>query len=67
MPYGTILSMVISTVPFYFSTLEEYYTGELYLPLINGANEGSVGIAFFFLISGVFGNELFFTTVTLFN
>lgn len=67
MPYGTILSMVISTMPFYFSTLEEYYTGELYLPLINGANEGSIAIASFFLISGVFGNDLFFQTVTIYN
>jgi len=67
MPYGTILAMVISTVPFYFSTLEEYYTGELYLPLVNGANEGSVGIALFFLLSGLFGDSIFFHTVTLYG
>jgi len=34
------LLWAVSAVGFFAATLEEYYTGELHLPLINGPNEG---------------------------
>jgi ethanolaminephosphotransferase len=30
------------TVPFFFTTLEELYTGELVLPIVNGPTEGII-------------------------
>lgn len=50
---------LIGAFPFYFTTLEEYYTNQINLPLINGPNEGCVLIASFFIFTGIFGIELF--------
>jgi ethanolaminephosphotransferase len=36
---------------FYFSTWEEYYTGELIMPIVNGPNEGLLGAVFVNLVS----------------
>jgi len=33
-------TLTSSAIPFYTSTWEEYYTGALVLPIINGPNEG---------------------------
>jgi len=49
------LTMAISS--FHFSTLEEYYTGGLFLGPGNGISDGSVGIIGIFIILGMFGNE----------
>mmetsp|Transcript_19099 Transcript_19099/g.18228 ORF Transcript_19099/g.18228 Transcript_19099/m.18228 type:complete len:109 (+) Transcript_19099:477-803(+) len=32
----------VSMLPFYYATLEQYYTGELVMPMINGVDEGSI-------------------------
>ena len=47
--------MAISS--FHFSTLEEYYTGGLFLGPGNGISDGSAGVISLFTIMGVFGNE----------
>jgi len=49
------LTMAISS--FHFSTLEEYYTGGLFLGPGNAISDGSVGIIGIFIILGMFGNE----------
>jgi hypothetical protein len=42
-PYA-LLACIISSMPFYFITMEQYYVGEMNLPMINGVDEGSVVI-----------------------
>ena len=48
---------------FHFSTLEEYYTGGLFLGPFNGVSDGSAGIYFIFIFMMIFGND--FWTWTL--
>ena len=50
-----IICLTIATIPFFFTTLESYYTGSLDMPLINAANEGNLVIASLFIIAGIFG------------
>ena len=40
---------------FYVSTWEEYFTGELILPIVNGPNEGLVGGALLSLTTAIYG------------
>lgn len=55
-----LLGMLAATIPFYYSVLEQYYTGELILGPINGVDEGSFVYLFICLIAGYYGNtELF--------
>lgn len=54
--FYSVMVYLIGTFPFYFTTLEEYYTNQINLPLINGPNEGCLLIASFFIFTGVFGN-----------
>jgi ethanolaminephosphotransferase len=51
---------------FYFSTWEEYYTGELILPIINGPNEGLLGGAVHSFTTAVLGRS-FWTTSSWYN
>jgi len=37
---GTVIFCAVAWAGFFAATLEEYYTGELHLPIINGPNEG---------------------------
>ena len=37
-----IVYVFIGCSPFYFSTLESYYLGGVYLPVVNGVSDGSV-------------------------
>ena len=46
---------VLSYIPFYFATLEEYYTGALYLPTFNGVSDGSVLIIGVDIATGIMG------------
>lgn len=45
----------IPTIPFFINTWEEYHTGELVLPVINGPNEGLMGTVTFSLLTAFFG------------
>jgi ethanolaminephosphotransferase len=47
--------LLLGSFPFYFSTLEEYYTDMMYLPIINGAVEGLLIVNGIFLFAGLFG------------
>lgn len=42
---------------FYVGTWEEYYTGELVMPIVNGPNEGLMGAVLMSLTSFVYGPE----------
>jgi len=39
-PVGVLMSLATPFVPFYVATWEEYYVGDLVLPIINGPSEG---------------------------
>ncbi len=47
--------MMIPTLPFYFVLLEQYYTGEMNFPPINGVDEGSLLYLIICLITGYYG------------
>ena len=42
---------------FHFSTLEEYYTGGLFLGPGNGISDGSFGVISIFIVLGIYGND----------
>ena len=44
---------------FHFSTLEEYYTGGLYLGPFNGVTDGSVALITLYIAMGIIGNNNF--------
>lgn len=44
---------------FHFSTLEEYYTGGLFLGPLNGISDGSLGVILANIFVALFGNEMF--------
>ena len=53
--WKSVLLMMATSSIFYAATWEEYYTGELILPVINGANEGVILTAIFHVITAVMG------------
>lgn len=57
-PYQLFIHM-IAIFPFYFVTLEQYYTGEMNFPPINGVDEGSIVITGTAIMSGFLGNDIF--------
>jgi len=59
------LGLLASTGSFYFSTLEEYYTGGLFLGVGNGVTDGSLPIIAIFLYCGVAGNQIFKEIITI--
>ena len=48
---------MMSCASFHFCTLEEYYTGGLFLGPFNGVTDGSVGVILLFLLMSLAGNE----------
>ena len=52
---------MIALWPFYFVTMEQYYTGEMNFPPINGVDEGSLVITGLSFISAYYGNVEFWT------
>ncbi len=59
------LALLASTGSFYFSTLEEYYTGGLFLGVGNGVTDGSLPIILIFLYCGAAGNQIFKEIITI--
>src|ERR1700761_8850777 len=58
-----LLALLASTGAFYFATLEEYYTGGLFLGPGNGITDGSVILIALFIYCGVFGTGVFSSNV----
>ena len=54
-----------TTQSFYFCTLEEYYTGGLFLGPGNGVTDGSVLVIALFLVSGICGNDMYLHKIEL--
>ena len=47
------------TLTFFMNTWEEYYKGELILPLVHGVSEGTVYIGFLTILSGIYGTSFY--------
>jgi ethanolaminephosphotransferase len=58
-----LYAYMIGMTGFFLATWEEYYVGSLDLPLINGANEGVVAVIVLFIVSGIFGTQIWNTQV----
>ena len=54
-----LFTLLGPTQSFYFSTLEEYYIGGLFLGVGNGATDGSFPIIALFIYCGMYGNDGF--------
>lgn len=65
--YQYLLIFFPLTFTFFFNFVEEYYTGVLDLPVINGVEEGSIYVSSVFFVSGLCGAELYNRHYTLFN
>jgi ethanolaminephosphotransferase len=52
---------------FYAATWEEYYTGELSLPVINGPNEGIVITCLIHIFTGIVGPDFWLTESSWFK
>ena len=52
-----------STGAFYFATMEEYYTGGLFLGPGNGITDGSIVLIGLFVYCGVFGQGVFLKNI----
>ena len=52
-----VLSVAAPCASFHFSTLEEYYTGGLFLGPFNGVTNGSAAVYLIFLIMTCVGND----------
>jgi ethanolaminephosphotransferase len=57
----------MTSIPFFLNTLEEYYTGELNLPIIHGVSEGTVIACFCMNLTGFFGMEIWKYELTTFG
>jgi len=51
----SIFSYVLLMIPFYTATWEEYYVEGLHLPIVNGANEGSLVAPALYLVTAIIG------------
>ena len=54
-----LFTLLGPTQSFYFSTLEEYYIGGLFLGVGNGVTDGSLPIIALFIYCGMYGNDSF--------
>ena len=55
--------LLVTVVGFYLSTAEEYYTGVLYLGIVNGPTEGILVTCLAFIWSGFFGKVLLYMSI----
>lgn len=54
-----MIGMICSTMPFYFATLEQYYTGELILQVVNGVDDGSLVYIFACFLTAYIGSDFY--------
>ncbi|KAJ3036806.1 hypothetical protein HDV00_002359 [Rhizophlyctis rosea] len=62
--WGTVTIVGVTTIVFFFSTWENYYTGSLYLGYINGPTEGLVIACIMLCMSGIFGHEIWWRPIS---
>ena len=58
-----LIAVMVTCASFHFCTLEEYYTGGLFLGPFNGVTDGSVGIILLFLLMSLTGNQFWAGTI----
>ena len=64
--YFMMLGLFTTTQSFYFSILEEYYVGGLYIGIMNAVTDCSIIVVLIYLFAGVYSNQ-FFTQKITFN
>jgi hypothetical protein len=57
--YELMIGALAVSQAFYFTILEEYYTGGLFLGYINGVTDGSIVMVGLYTYLGLFGNSVF--------
>lgn len=62
-----LVAVLLAQLPFYFATLEEFYTGALYLPIGNGITDGSLFLIALSFLIGALGSQPFTTQLSLFG
>lgn len=62
-----MFAMIISTMPFYFAVIEQYYTGELILQVVNGVDDGSIAYIAMCFATAYFGANTWIQEVELFG
>jgi len=69
--FNNIYQYLIFYIPisctFFLNTWEEYYVGELVLPIIHGVAEGTLYADIVYIISALYGKSFYLKEVTLFN
>ena len=65
--YQYLLVFIPLTFTFFLNFIEEYYTGVLDLPIINGVEEGSIYVSLIFFLSGYYGPNFYNTQYKVFN
>ncbi|EGR29150.1 hypothetical protein IMG5_162040 [Ichthyophthirius multifiliis] len=55
--YNSYLVYASGAIPFFITTIDEYYNDFMYLPWINGASEGCLAVGLFILFSAAFGPQ----------
>lgn len=63
--WGLLLFWALGMAPFFFATLEEYFTGALVLREINGPNEGLLFMEAFLMATAVCGPSMWTRTLVL--
>lgn len=58
---------LMASIPFFLNTWEEYYTGELNLPVFHGVSEGTVVACIAMNVAGFFGRSFWTTEIQVFN
>mmetsp|Transcript_26257 Transcript_26257/g.18623 ORF Transcript_26257/g.18623 Transcript_26257/m.18623 type:complete len:201 (+) Transcript_26257:171-773(+) len=56
-----LMTLLTAYFAFHLATLEEYYVGTLYLPVVNAVSEGSLLLLLLTLVSGIIGNGFWAT------
>lgn len=62
-----MICLITSTFPFYFATLEQYYTGELVMQEVNGVDDGSIPYIVFCFISAIYGCPFWSQEISFFG
>jgi len=69
--FNNIYQYLIFYIPisctFFLNTWEEYYVGELVLPIIHGVAEGTLYADIVYIISALYGKSFYLKEITLFN
>jgi ethanolaminephosphotransferase len=65
--YLNLFAMLVSTMPFYFAVLEQYYTGELVLQVVNGVDDGSFGYIGLCFATGIYGGAIWMEKYEVFG